>query len=202
MSQIINVLLRELSVQQNYKTLRYLNPVKLGSIADRDMDTEAKALDRVQADAFRLFVNMFPDACYELISDWERVYGLTPDIGSSTGVRVAALLAKIRGRGGLSRPFFINLAQTLGFSIEIEEPTGFMAGLSGAGDVLFGEDFSFVWYVNVLNAQIPTYLFYAGSNGAGDRLCDFGAVELESVFVDLKPADTLVFFEYPNFTEE
>ena len=200
--QIINGLLRGRSVQQNSKTLRYLFPVKLGGVAELDIETEAIALNRAQDSAYRLFVNIFPDTCYELLADWERVYGLTPAIDASTGVRVAALLAKIRARGGLSRPFFISLAQTLGYDIEIEEPAGFMAGWSCAGEAVLDDDFGYVWIVNIINADIPAYYFHAGSCGAGDSLCDFGMDDIETMFRELKPAETLVFFTYPNYTEE
>jgi uncharacterized protein YmfQ (DUF2313 family) len=186
-------------VQQNSKTLRYLTPVRLGDVADMDMETEAKALDRAQDSADRVFVNIFPDTCYELLSAWERVYGLTPDADASTGVRVAALLAKIRAKGGLSRPHFIALAEMLGYDVEIEEPTEFMAGWSCAGDKLNDENIVYAWWANVLNTEIPGYYFYAGTNGAGDRLADFGVDDLETIFEDLKPAETLVFFTYPNF---
>ncbi len=188
-------------MSQNSKTIKYLCPVRLGSVSDLDMATEAKAFDRAQASAERVLVNMFADTCYELLPDWERVYGMTPDPEASTGVRVASLIAKIRAKGGLSRPYFINLADSVGYEIEIEEPAGFMAGWSCAGEELLDEDFVFVWYVNVLNDDIPAYYFYSGSNGAGDRLCDFGQDDLETVFDELKPAETLVFFTYPNFEE-
>lgn len=186
---------------QNHKTLAYLDPVKLGPLAAKDAATTALALDRAQNNAFRLFLNMFPDTCYELLADWERIYGLAPDAGASTGVRRAALLAKIRAKGGLSRPFFTGLAATLGYEIEIGEPAMFMAGWSRAGELLNNADIVYVWWVNVLNDNIPAYHFHAGANGAGDRLCDFGQDDLESIFKALKPAETLVFFTYPNYQE-
>ena len=188
-------------MQQNSKTLRYLNPVKLGSVADMDMETEATALDRAQESAYRLFVNIFPDTCYELLSDWERVYGITPNTDASTGVRVANLVARIRAKGGLSIPYFTNLADAMGYEIEIVEPDLFMAGWSRAGDEVNDGDIVYVWWVNVLNEDIPAHCFYAGSNGAGDRLCDFGQDDLETIFEEFKPAETLVFFTYPNYQE-
>lgn len=188
-------------MSQNYNTIKKLVPIDLGEAGDQDLALEGRALDRVEESAQRVLANMFADTCYELLPDWERVYGLTPDPGASTGVRVAALVAKIRAKGGLSRPYFINLADAMGFEIEIVEPNEFMAGWSCAGEELLHEDFVFVWWVNVLNENIPAYFFYVGSNGAGDRLCDFGQDDLETIFKELKPAHTLVFFTYPNYQE-
>lgn len=186
----------------NYKTLKLLIPIELGDTADQDMAVEGLSLDRAQESAVRLLANIFADTCYELLLDWERVYGLSPEPGLSTGVRVAALVAKIRARGGLSRPYFINLAAALGYEIEIDEPTEFMAGWSGVGDELTHEDIVYFWWVNVLNESIPVYYFYAGSNGAGDRLCDFDESDLVKLFQELKPAETEVFFNFPNYSEE
>ena len=76
-----------------------------------------------------------------------------------------------------------------------------MAGWSSAGESLADEDIVYVWIVNILNENRPVYYFYAGGNGAGDRLCDFAALALETVFQELKPAETQVFFTYPYIQE-
>ena len=188
-------------MSQNYNTIKALFPLDLGETADMDMAHEGRILDGVQDSAGRVLANVFADSCYELLPDWERVYGLSPEAGVSTGVRLAALVAKIRAKGGLSRPYFINLAKAMGFQIEIEEPTTFMAGWACAGEAVNLEEIAYVWWVNVLNKNIPAYFFYAGANGAGDRLCDFGQGDLERVFRELKPAETRVFFTYPNYQE-
>ena len=91
-------------------------PVELGGISDIDLGVEGRAIDKLQASADRLLVNIFADMAYELLPAWERVLGLTPDQAASTGVRVAAVVAKIRAKGGLSRPFFINLAAAMGYA--------------------------------------------------------------------------------------
>jgi len=187
---------------QNYKTLKQLIPIDLGETSDTDLGVEGYALDRLLYSSERLLVNIFADTCYELLPDFERVLGLTPDPASSTGLRVAAVVAKIRAKGGLSKPYFINLASAMGYQIEIEEPTEFMAGWSCAGDELNHEDIVYAWWVNVLNETIPVYYFYAGSNGAGDRLCDLPESDLETLFRELKPAETQVFFIYPNYSQE
>ena len=187
---------------QNYKTLKQLIPVELGGTSDTDLGVEGRALDRLHSSSERLLINIFADTCYELLPDWEKVLGVSPDPASSTGVRVAAVVAKIRAKGGLSKPFFISLAASMGYEIEIEEPTEFMAGWSCAGEELTHEDIVYVWWVNVLNETIPVHYFYAGSNGAGDRLCDFDESGLVALFQELKPAETQVFFTYPNYSQE
>lgn len=186
---------------QSYKTLKQLFPIEMRETFNRDLASEGKALDRLHDSAQRLLTNIFADTCYELLPRWEKTYGITPDPDASTGRRVAALVAKIRAKGGLSRPYFINLADAMGYQIGIEEPTEFMAGWSCAGEHLTHEDIVYIWIVNILNETRPAYYFYAGGNGAGDRLCDFEHTDLETIFEELKPAETLVFFTYP-YTQE
>ena len=188
-------------MSQNHRVLNILMPLDLGEASQRDMEFEGRAVDRAQESAARVLANVFADTCYELLPDWERVYGLPSDPELSTGVRVATLVAKIRARGGLSRPYFINLAHAMGYQIQIDEPTEFMAGWSYAGDEVNGEDIVYVWWVDVLNENIPAFFFHAGGCGAGDRLCDFGQDDFEAIFQDLKPAETQVFFSYPNYQE-
>lgn len=186
----------------NYKTLKQLIPVELGEGLETDLGVEGRAIDKLQASADRLLSNIFADTSFELLSDWERVLGLLPGTDSSTGVRVAAVVARIRAKGGLSRPFFITLAVAMGYEIVIDEPVEFMAGWSCAGEELNPEDIVYAWWVSILNEIRPAYYFYTGSNGAGDRLCDFDQSDLETIFEKLKPAETKVFFIYPNYSQE
>ena len=190
----------------NYKPLKQLCPVELGDISGQVTELDGTALDRSVASAERVLVNVFADGADELLSHWERVYGLTPDDGVSLETRVNALVAKIRAKGGLSRPYFIDLASSMNYladdgeayEIEIYEAEEFMVGWSGANDHLTHEDIIYIWQVNVLNDDYPAYYFHADDGCAGQRLFDFPKSNLNVVFEYLKPAETLVFFHY-NF---
>lgn len=158
--------------------LQLLMPVKLGAEHAKDMAIEGQHLDAARTSIVDVLSNMFIDAAYALLPDWERVLGISPPVGATTAQRRTACLAKIRARGGLSRAYFIQLAADLGYAIEIYEEA------------------SWHWRVHVLTAPDYLYYFRAGESGAGDRLLDFGTPELEEAITDLKPAHTYVYFSY------
>jgi uncharacterized protein YmfQ (DUF2313 family) len=138
---------------------------------------------------------MQPDTAIALLADWERVYDITSDVDTPVQFRRAEVVRRIRARGGLSIPYFIGLAQSLGYVVDIIEPVPTMAGWAGAGDELIGSEAISQWGLVIHNQ--PTYLFRAGESAAGEPLLwwtfqDF----LEQLFVELKPAHTQVYFSY------
>lgn len=186
----------------SHKTvLKQLFPVELGENHDLDMAVEGDHLDKVQASAEILLANIFPDTAFELLSDWERVLGLSPDGDASIPARMAACVAKFKETGGLSIPYFTQLAAAMGYTIEIVEPQPFMAGIGRAGDVIYDADIIWCWRVDILDASVPVYYFRAGQSGAGDPIMSFGSTVIEEVFEDLKPADTFVYFRYAYYED-
>ena len=185
-------------MSRQYETLKQLFPLELGGVHDGDMAVEGGILDRAEASADQLLEQVFADSAARLLTDWERVLGLTPAAGSSTTARLAACVAKIRERGGLSIPYFVELADAMGYTIEVFEPGPFMAGVGCAGDDLYIDQAVFCWRVDVMDDGLPRYEFEAGLSCAGDPLMDFGVQALETVFEELKPAHTFVYFTYPE----
>lgn len=128
-----------------------------------------------------------------LIVDWERICGLTP--ADTLQQRRDTVISKIQEKGGLSRAHFISIAQTLGFTIEIEELLPFMAGWGRAGDSLYVEESIFIWMVKV--DALHVYYFRAGQSWAGEILgSQLSQLVLENLFNNLKPAHTYVYFTY------
>jgi len=167
-------------VSQNHKnTLKLLMPIKLGEDHDADLTIDGDHLDQVQSSADNLLKNVFGDTTYELLHRWERTLGITPPDDASTSARVAACVVKIRERRGLSIPYFIELAASIGYQIVIVE-----------------EATTFQWRVDVQNADLPVHYFRAGESSAGDSLMAFGIEDLEGIFEDYKPAHTFVYFTY------
>lgn len=84
-----------------------------------------------------LEVESDPRQTYELLSDWERNFGL-PDScftkPQTVAQRQAALVERMTMLGGQSRQFFINYAAQLGFNIAISEFRPFMLGFDRCGD--------------------------------------------------------------------
>lgn len=182
---------------QNHKdTLKLLTPIELGDEHASDLELEGQHLDQARDRATVLLANIFADTTYELLTDWERTLGLVPADDASITSRIAACVAKLRELGGLSKPYFIALADIMGYEIEIYEPWPFMAGIAGAGDRVYVSEIIWCWRVDVQDAEIPIYTFHAGISAAGDPLMAFDTLGIEEVFEALKPAHTFVYFAY------
>lgn len=157
---------------------------------------DGNALDAVQANADRLLGAVTPYGADETISDWERVVGISPAAGADQQQRIDAVIAKLRQVGGLSIPYFTQLAAGLGYTVTIDEPQYAQAGVSRAGDVLYDQDVIWVWQVQVQAAAPVTIQACAGTARAGDAITWFGDPVFEQIFNELKPAWTFVYFSY------
>lgn len=154
------------------------------------------ALDAAGASADRALAAVTPYGAGETISDWERVVGITPASGAVQQQRVDAVVAKLRQMGGLSIPYFTQLAAGLGYTITISEPQYAQAGVSRAGDAMWVQDIIWVWQVQVQGSASLIYQACAGTASAGDPISSFSDPVIEQVFNDLKPAFTFVYFSY------
>ncbi|MDK4645438.1 YmfQ family protein [Kingella kingae] len=145
--------------------------------------------------AARVLNAMQPETSGEMLTDWERVLDLSGQ-GKSYSQRLSAVLLKINAIGGLSIPYFTQLAKSAGYTITIDEPQPFRVGINRAGDRLAEEDIMFVWVVNVQSNSQMVWRFRAGASAAGERLSHFSDSMIERIFQDLKPAHTAVRFTY------
>ncbi|MDX2094371.1 MAG: putative phage tail protein [Alphaproteobacteria bacterium] len=160
----------------------------------------ASELEYIDSRAQSLLREALPSTTIDLLEDWEKVAGL-PDscslLADTHSERVEALVSKITRIGGQSRQFFIDLAESLGYHIEITELTPFMCGISPVGTDHLTEDHDvrFVWYVTVLDAKL-VYL-RCGQSTIDRRLLDFRqADDLACIFLKLKPAHTELIIGY------
>lgn len=177
------------------EALKLLIPLPLGPVSDRDLAVEGAQLDKAETRAGDLLQEMFPDMAHELLTDWERVCGLTPAADEPLQLRQQKLILKLRETGDIKAPYFIALAASLGYTVEINQLTPFMSGWSRAGDQI-GLEMWWVWQIIVRDK--PAYSFRSGSSAAGETLgwSPAGAA-LEGLFNDLKPAEILLQFIYP-----
>jgi len=167
--------------------LRLLFPVEMGGDFEKDLELEGKLLDEAQARAEELLREIFPDTANELLSEWERVCGLTPGASDPLALRRERVIQKLRELGRLDRAYYVALAATMGFAISIEELPPNVEG--------HGEESIFIWRIHV--AGTPVYYFRAGESRAGERLCWWpAATALEGLFQDIKPAHTQLIFAY------
>jgi len=167
--------------------LKLLFPIQLGGVFSADIELEGKQFDDAQSSAEQLLKEMLPQLANMTISDWERVCGLTPEAGDLLQVRQNRVLSKLRMHGGLSIPYFIQIAASMGYTITIDE---LLPNTDGCGD-----EGIFRW--RVTTAGIGPVYFRAGVSCAGDRLVEGDIVNsLEGIFTYLKPAHTQVIFVY------
>lgn len=150
---------------------------------------------RFDARGENLIEELDPRTTFELLADWERVYGLPdPCLGANqnTAQRINSLVQKITAIGGQTAAYFIAVAAVLGFTITITE----FRAHTVDDDVdysLYGDDWNFAWQVN---APLNTVIEYTVSDTVDDALAVFGNAQLECVLQALKPAHTVIIFSY------
>ena len=168
-----------------------------GARVRRQAQIDAQVLDGVARSAEAAAGACLPDTSGALLADWERVLGLeAANVGKPYAARLSAVLLKINAVGGLSIPYFIQLAQSAGYTITIDEPQPFRVGINRAGERLAPEEIMWVWVVNVAASTQTVWRFCAGASCAGERLSSFSDNVIERVFEDLKPAHSFVRFTY------
>lgn len=178
--------------------LNLLPPVsyaRSGKYQQIQAQIDAVPIGRIQTNAQKTLNSIEPQRSGVLLNDWERVLGLSNE-NKNLNQRIQSVLLKINTLGGLSIPYFTQLAKAVGYEIHITEPQPFRAGVNRAGHRLASEDIMFVWEVNVQSNSQIIQRFRSGSNSAGERLSTFSDAIIESVFQDLKPAHTEVRFTY------
>ncbi|PJO78408.1 DUF2313 domain-containing protein [Neisseria brasiliensis] len=152
-------------------------------------------LDQVSRLADNASASITPLLAGLLLVAWERLLDID-GVGKNYQQRVARVVSKINAVGGLSIPYFIQLAAAAGYRIEIEEPQPFRAGINRAGDAVAPEDIIWTWRVHVQKESQNIWRFRAGGSVAGSRLTEYSDDVIETVFKDLKPAHTWVGFSY------
>ncbi|MCI7354466.1 MAG: DUF2313 domain-containing protein [[Actinobacillus] rossii] len=144
-----------------------------------------------------------PETSSTMLADWERLCGLKTDLTKSYSERVKRVIIQLNAVGGLSIPYFIRLAEGIGYQIKITEFSPLKNELPDPGDIVQfrnepTENLIFMWRVSILNADSNIVYFRAGSSFAGDYLVEFGDPIVEEFFRDLKPAHTYCYFAYPT----
>lgn len=138
-----------------------------------------------------------PRTTYELLTEWERAFGLPDgcvDISDDLVARINALVARVRGAGSPTPQYFIDLAATVGYDITITELQPHTVD-SPVDYPLYAEDIRYVWQVNsTLNT-----ITYADVNSTVETpLASWGNSILECVITRAKPAHTHVQFSYSD----
>jgi uncharacterized protein YmfQ (DUF2313 family) len=141
--------------------------ISLGGSIDTALHILGKQLDKADESATFLLravlldselVSAEPDIAEVVISGWERDLGLSPSIATSLADRRTSVIGKLRASGGLSRSFFENIAEGLGFNIGTHAEAGdphlrinegeflpFRAGYSESGDMVWDQGTGHSW---------------------------------------------------------
>ncbi|PKP89340.1 MAG: phage tail protein [Alphaproteobacteria bacterium HGW-Alphaproteobacteria-16] len=156
---------------------------------------------RVDARVDQLLAEYDPRQAYELIDAWEAALGL-PDPCTSGATSLSArqtnVWRKLAFVGGQTPAFYIALAASLGFEIEVHEfdPDVDDYDASLAAEVAAGR-WRYIWRVHVLNAGEFTY-FRMGDPFGGQFVEGDAAFDLECIIAAARPAHTHVIFTYPE----
>ena len=132
-----------------------------------------------------------PRTVLELLVEWETAYGLPGacmQLAGTVQLRKLALVAKVTSLGGQTPAYFEQVAQTLGFEVEIEEAGQFRVGANRTGDTLYGDGWQWTWIVHAPPFAIT--LAEAGVSTAGQPLQASTPDLLECTLAELKPAHT------------
>ncbi len=197
----------EVSLPENYRAqLAALLPTGLAWPRDPDSTLQrllaawSESFARLGARAQELVAETDPRAALALLPDWERVAGL-PDscsagIATTLSERRAALVDRLTAGSGASKAYFQDIAERLGYQVEIEEFRPFICGMSRCGDPLNGApSVRYYWRVRVVGPRLTQ--FRAGASQIGDRLGKITrATDLECLLTRLAPAHTTVIVTY------
>lgn len=178
-----------------------LPPVSIdpnGTRIAAELEADGRALDRVQADAHALAAELDPESTAALLPDWERVFGL-PDPcmegeAQMQEQRRAALVAKVVAQGGQDGPYFVRLAEALGYpgaSITEFRP----ATCADPCDAMVaGEEWRIVWRINLTQ---DTAVWVANCESpCTSPLASWGNRQLECLLRRYKPSDSTILFSY------
>jgi len=185
--------------------LKKLFPISLGGRFDEDIAIEGQHLDGAESSADTLLANLVPNAInQDLIEDWEKTLAIIPSLSSTLEERFNDIVFNLQRSGGLSKPYFISLADALGFTVEIEDIRPFESGIGMVGWPIMDPGIKWCWLVRVLNHTTTPSDFTGKTAVAYTALGDgwlwrwdtIGG-PLESLFNKLTKAGGMPLFVYP-----
>lgn len=166
-------------------------------------EADGNVFARIEQRAIDVLNVISPDTSGQMLADWERICSIKTDANKSYADRVKRVIIQLNAIGGLSIPYFMRLAQSIGYQIEIKEFSPLQNDLPNPGDIVQfrdeqSESLIFMWRVTVLNGDDNITYFRAGQSLAGEHLVEFGDPIIEEFFKDLKPAHTYCYFAYQS----
>lgn len=158
----------------------------------------ATVLDDVVGKSDVLLSEHQPGTTALALPDWERNYGLPDSCGgglaATEATRRANLMERIAARGDLSRSYYINQAERLGYPGCTITEYGPMSCADPCDSYVNGPEFIGLWKLNVPTSTAIVLLTCEST--CDSPLASWGNSQLECVISKRKPANTKVLFGY------
>ena len=148
-----------------------------GKVLMAQLTAESDALGDALTELEAVGNAIFPASAGDYITDWERVYNLTPAEGATMDDRVQAVEAAMADLGGQSIPYFVRLAALYGVDATVSTFRTPVVGLLNAGDPIYSGDWPFTWRVDA-------------------PLTSYENLAMESQITTRRPGNTDVIFGY------
>lgn len=192
-------------------------PREPGSVLEKTVTGLATIYEQVDKRAADLLEKESdPRKTVELLTDWERAWGL-PDKCLAEPLTVRdrqiALVTKMTLLGAQSRQWFMDLATLLGYSVpSIREYAPWMFGVSPFGPTRDETGYwrweigppwiRFYWTVFVGEVRLTWWQFSYAQFGVDPHLRIALATDIECLFRRYKPAHTKVIFDYDELVNQ
>jgi uncharacterized protein YmfQ (DUF2313 family) len=167
------------------------------------LSSMAEEYSRIEERALALVKESNPATTFELLPDWERVFGLpdqcAPDESLTLQQRRQRILQLLTTRGGQNKSFYQNLAAQFGYDvgvIEVADQPPFRAGIGRAGDRLTNGTWRYAFIIEAPADSIVK--FRAGKSAAGERLLLVQNSTLQCLIEKYKPAHAVAIFTFPS----
>lgn len=162
----------------------------------------------------RLVLESQPARAVQMLADHEKQVGLPDCCFQTAGLpiedRRAAVLTRLRATGGQRPRYFVNLAESLGYQIEVVEYRPFMVGISQVGganssnnsrstryDMLGATaDMRAWWRVRVLGPRVTWFKVGVSTLGQDPLARISRAEDLECLLGRYQPAHSLLTMSY------
>ena len=158
---------------------------------------------RIDSRAMALLKESNPSTTFEMITDWERVFGLpdecSPNEALTLEQRRQRILQLLTTRGGQNKAFYQTLAANFGFDvgvIEVTDQPPFRAGQGRAGDRLTNGTWRYAFIIQAPSDSVIR--FRAGQSSAGDRLLLVQNTTLQCLIEKYKPAHAVAIFTFDS----
>ncbi|MFO3722839.1 putative phage tail protein [Pseudomonas sp. HLMP] len=120
-----------------------------GKVLTAQMTAEANVLQDALSKLESVEAAIFPETSGDFITDWERVYGLTPEDGDTYEDRVQAVLVAMGDLGGQSIPYFIAMAKRFGLTATVDVNRPALTGIATVNTPATDGDALYEWRLNV-----------------------------------------------------